>query len=83
MTKPVTKDEGFDQLLLGELEALRSGEERLQRLFPSLRHHPKLQRCFLQELSEIQERAERLDAILNYTNEFWATTACRAQLSTT
>jgi hypothetical protein len=70
MIKPAlaaATDDSFETLLLTELEIVRSGEERLERLFPKLRLHPHLQECFLQELAEVQQRAERLDAILNGT----------------
>jgi hypothetical protein len=65
MIKPSVADDSSDTLLLTELEIVRSGEERLERLFPKLRLHPQLQECFLQELAEVRERANRLDAILN------------------
>jgi hypothetical protein len=72
MIKPlaVAADDSFETLLLTELEIVRSGKERLERLFPKLRHHPQLKECFLQELAEVQQRANRLDAILNGTATF-------------
>jgi hypothetical protein len=65
MTKPATLHDVSDEFVLTELEILRSGEERLQRLFPNLGLHPQFQTFFLQELVEIRERADRLDGILS------------------
>jgi hypothetical protein len=65
MIKPSVAIDSLDTLLLTELEIVRSGKERLERLFPKLRLHPQLQECFMQELAEVRERADRLDAILN------------------
>jgi hypothetical protein len=65
MNKPTVQDDSFESLLLTELEIVRSGEERLERLFPKLRLHPQLQEPFLQELAEVQWRADRLEAILS------------------
>jgi hypothetical protein len=65
MMQPATLDDASDRFLLTELQILRSGEERLQRLFPSLGLHPQFQKLFLQELAEVRERADRLDGILN------------------
>jgi len=67
ITKSTVQDDSFDKFLLAELEIVRSGEERLQKLFPKLRLHPHLQECFLRELAEVRERTDRLDAILNGT----------------
>ena len=81
MTKPTTLVDSFDQFLLTELEILRSGEERLQRLFRSLQLLPQLQKFFLQELAEIQERAARLDGMLNCPNTVKAAPASYSPLS--
>jgi hypothetical protein len=72
MTNPASPHDASDQFVLTELEILRSGEERLQRLFPNLGLHPQFQTFFLQELAEIRERADRLDGILNCSNTFSA-----------
>jgi hypothetical protein len=72
MMQPATLDDAADRFLLTELQILRSGEERLQRLFPSLGLHPQFQKLFLQELAEVRERADRLDGILNCSNTFSA-----------
>ena len=81
MTKPARHDDSFDQHLLTELEILRSGEERLRRLLPSLRLLRQLRKSFLQELAEIQERAEQLDAMLNCSGTFEAAPVTHSQLS--
>ena len=72
MTKPATHNDASDQFVLTELEILRSGEERLQRLFPNLGLHPQFQTFFLQELAEIRQRADRLDGILSSSKTFSA-----------
>ena len=72
MIHSVTRDEAFDQLILMDLEALRSGERRLQQLFPSLLDHPPLRELFLQELAEVQDRADRLEEMLNRPDAFSA-----------
>ena len=71
MTKPATHYDASDQLVLTELEILRSGEERLQRLFPSLEIHPQFQKLFLQELAEVRERADQMTA----KDRAWSTRA--------
>jgi ABC-type phosphate transport system auxiliary subunit len=65
MTRPATLIDSFDKLVLTELEIVRTGEERLERLFPKLRLNPQLQDSFLQELAAVRKRADRLDAILS------------------
>lgn len=55
----------FDTILVSELELLRKGEERLNRLYPQLPKKPHLRDFFLSELSAVKQRAERLHAILN------------------
>jgi hypothetical protein len=54
----------FDTILVSELELLREGEERLNRLYPQLPKKPHLRDFFLSELSAVKQRAERLHAIL-------------------
>jgi hypothetical protein len=55
----------FDTILVSELEMLREGEERLNRLYPQLQKKPHLRDFFLSELTAVKQRAERLHAILN------------------
>jgi len=59
------REDDLDAILIAELETLRDGERRLQRLFPKLRNQPQLRERFLMELAAIEQRAERLDAVLN------------------
>jgi hypothetical protein len=59
------REDDFDAILVAELETLRDGERRLQRLFSRLPNQPQLRDRFLMELAAIQQRAERLDAVLN------------------
>jgi hypothetical protein len=55
----------FDEILVNELEKLRSGEQSLRRLFPKLRKQPQLRDSFMLQLSEIRQRADRLNAVLD------------------
>jgi len=59
------REDDFDAILVAELKTLRDGERHLQRLFSRLRSQPQLRDRFLMELAAIQQRAERLDAVLN------------------
>jgi hypothetical protein len=59
------REDDFDAILVAELETLRDGEKRLQRLFSRLPSQPQLRDRFLLELATVQQRAERLDAVLN------------------
>lgn len=55
----------FDNVLVAELEQLRKTEKSLQRLYPQLKSKPQLRTRFVQQLAEMQQRAQRLDAVLN------------------
>jgi hypothetical protein len=55
----------FEIALVAELRHLRSSEKLLQRMYPRLKTMPQLRDRFVQQLAEMQLRAERLDAILN------------------
>lgn len=55
----------FDAILVSELEALRRGEKRLTRLYAQLQKKPHLRDRFLDKLSELRQRTERLHAVLN------------------
>ncbi len=59
------RDHDFDEILVNELEELRSGEQSLRRLLPKLRSQPQLRDSFLLRLSEIRQRADRLNAVLD------------------
>jgi ferritin-like metal-binding protein YciE len=55
----------FEIAVVAELRHLRSSEKILQRMYPRLRTMPQLRNRFLQQLAEMQLRAQRLDAVLN------------------
>jgi len=55
----------FESVLLTELEELRRSEKALQRMYPRLRTKPQLRPRFLEMLAEMQQRAYRLDGVLN------------------
>lgn len=63
-------DDDFDAVLVAELETLRNGEKHLQRLYPQLRYRPELRDTFLRTLSEMRQRADRLNAVLNPLEAF-------------
>jgi hypothetical protein len=60
----------FEAILVSEEEALREGEEHLQRLYRQLPKKPHLLDFFLEKLSEVAQRAERLHAVLNPCEAF-------------
>jgi ferritin-like metal-binding protein YciE len=55
----------FENVLVGELEQLRRSEQALQKMYPRLKSKPQLRVQFLQELADMQQRAHRLDGVLN------------------
>jgi len=55
----------FDATVVAELQILRRGEQRLERLYSDLQTKPQLRGHFLRELAELQLRAARLDAVLS------------------
>jgi hypothetical protein len=63
--RPSWKEPDFEAIVVAELQILRSGERRLQRLYSDLQTKPQLRGHFLRELAELQMRADRLDAVLN------------------
>jgi len=72
MSNTAAHHDAFDQLVLAELEMLKSGEARLQRLFARLEVRPQLRRVFFEELAAVKDRADRLDGILNWPNALQA-----------
>ena len=60
----------FEAILVSEVEALREGEEHLKRLYRQLPKKPHLRDFFLEKLSEVTHRAERLHAVLNPCEAF-------------
>jgi ferritin-like metal-binding protein YciE len=61
---PSVTDE-FESAVVAELRQLRRTEKLLQTMYPRLKTMPQLRERFLMQLSEMQQRAQRLDAVLN------------------
>jgi ferritin-like metal-binding protein YciE len=59
------RSDEFESVLLAELEQLRRSEKALQKMYPRLKAKPQLRTRFLLQLAEMQQRAYRLDAVLN------------------
>jgi ferritin-like metal-binding protein YciE len=55
----------FETAVVAELRLLRRSEKLLQTMYPRLRSMPHLRPRFVQQLAEMQHRAQRLDAVLN------------------
>jgi len=55
----------FESALIAELEELRRSEKALQKMYPRLKSKPHLRVQFLNQLVDMQQRAQRLDAVLN------------------
>jgi ferritin-like metal-binding protein YciE len=63
----ITSQEEFENILLAELKELRRTEKTLERMYPRLKSKPQLRPRFLEQLADMQQRAYRLDAVLNPT----------------
>jgi ferritin-like metal-binding protein YciE len=50
---------------MAELEELRKSEKALQKMYPRLKSRPQLRTRFLLQLADMQQRAHRLDGVLN------------------
>ena len=57
--------EEFESVLIAELEELRKSEKALQKMYPRLKSKPQLRVQFLRQLADMQQRAQRLDAVLS------------------
>ncbi len=55
----------FETAVVAELRLLRRSEKLLQIMYPRLKSMPQLRARFVQQLAEMQQRAQRLDAVLN------------------
>jgi len=64
MNATAVRQDDFDTVLLSELKILRESEKHLERLYRQLQRKPHLRESFLCELSEVQLRTERLNAVL-------------------
>jgi hypothetical protein len=60
-----SSNNNFDAVVVAEIQILRSGERRLERLYSEMESKPQLRDDFLRELAELQMRADRLDAVLS------------------
>jgi hypothetical protein len=63
--KSIPSQDEFENVLMEELEELRKSEKALQRLYPRLKTRPQLRTRFLLQLADMQQRAHRLDGVLN------------------
>jgi ferritin-like metal-binding protein YciE len=63
--KSTPSQDEFENVLMEELEELRKSEKALQRLYPRLKTRPQLRARFLLQLADMQQRAHRLDGVLN------------------
>ena len=55
----------FETAVVAELRLLRRSEKLLQNMYPRLKSTPQLRPHFVEQLAEMQQRAQRLDAVLN------------------
>ncbi|MGA2878006.1 MAG: hypothetical protein ABSG13_03570 [Bryobacteraceae bacterium] len=79
--KATPAQEEFENVLIAELEELRKSERALQKMYPRLKSKPQLRVHFLQQLADMQQRAHRLDAVLNPIGAFASTSPVAAQSS--
>jgi ferritin-like metal-binding protein YciE len=63
--QPDTAHEEFETAVVVELRHLRQCEKLLQSMYPRLKSTPQLRAQFLPLLAEMQQRTQRLDAVLN------------------
>lgn len=68
--KAGSEGDEFESALIAELMELRRSEKSLQKMYPRLKSKPQLRTRFLQQLAEMQQRAHRLDAVLNPLGAF-------------
>jgi ferritin-like metal-binding protein YciE len=61
------RQDEFENVVLAELQELRKTEKALQEMYPRLKTKPQLRNTFMQQLADMQQRAYRLDAVLNPT----------------
>jgi hypothetical protein len=64
MQKPVAMSDAYVESVIAELEALRTEEHRLIRLYERLRKYPVRTMRFLMDLADLRDRTDRLDAML-------------------
>jgi len=76
--KQPAKHNNFDAVVVAEIQILRSGERRLERLYSDLQTKPQLRDDFMRELAALQLRAARLDAVLSPVEISNSSQACVA-----
>ena len=76
--KQPSKHNNFDAVVVAEIQILRSGERRLERLYSDLQTKPQLRDDFMRELAALQLRADRLDAVLSPVGISNSSQACVA-----
>ena len=57
--------DAFENALVAELQELHKAELSLQRLYHRLADKPQLRTQFVRKLSDVQQRANRLDVFLS------------------
>ena len=62
---PHNANDEFATAVFEELRQLHRCEKSLQRMYPRLKETPELRDRFLDQLAEMQQRTQRLDAVLN------------------
>ncbi len=70
LKKMIEPRDEFESALITELVELRRSEKALQKMYPRLKSKPQLRMQFLRQLAEMQQRAHRLDAVLNPLGAF-------------
>jgi hypothetical protein len=76
--RSISLQDDFETALIVELEELRRSEKALQKMYPRLKSKPQLRPHFLQQLADMQQRAYRLDAVLNPLGALQYVTAAAA-----
>lgn len=65
--KSAAISDAYFESVIAELEALRTEEHRLIRLYRRLRRYPRQTMRFLMDLAALRDRTDRLDSILDPT----------------
>jgi hypothetical protein len=65
MSSTAIRHGDFDTRVVEQLQTLWEGEQYLGSLYPQLRKKPQLREIFLRQLANLQQRAERLQNVLN------------------
>jgi hypothetical protein len=65
MSSTAIRHDDFDTRVVTQLQTLWEGEQYLGSLYPQLGKKPQLREIFLRKLANLQQRAERLQNVLN------------------